>query len=249
MFSPPPSPILQASSSPIEDAVFDWKNLLSNSILEKRNIFGSEYGREIVEKTFDESTDGSFLFVTTNNVEELKVIFYELGLEFQDIGKSRTPGVLVVLFKTHEFAKRAFTTQKKIGVRMEPPRLTRRYWFKNPSPQFHVVFLTTRRLTVKCGKSSSNVKVGDFLMVDSRSGIGCTVLADQMKGHRLRVVGYIGKFMHTDGRIVEKKSLSDPETVGWISTQCHKSKEKFVVRVSMNEIEDYLYNGGMQAVE
>jgi hypothetical protein len=246
-WSPPPSPIFQASPSPIEDAFF--QSVLLNSIHKRRTIFGSEPGSEIVEKTFDESKDGSFLFVTTSNVEEMKAVFHEHGLEFQDIGKTRRHGVLVVLFKSHAFAKRAFTTQKKIGIRMVPPRLTRKYWFKNPGPKFHVVFVTTRRLTVKCGKSCSSVSVGDFLMADSRQGRGCTVLADQMKGHRLRVVDYLGKFMHTDGRVIEKKSLSEPKLVGWISTQCHKSKEKFVVRVSMNEIEDYLHYDRVQAVE
>jgi len=237
------SPIL----SPIEDAFF--QSVLSNSVPKRRTNSGLEPGSEIVEKTFDESKDGSFLFVTTNNVKEMKAIFNEHGLEFQDIGKTRTRGVLVVLFKSHRIAKRAFTTQKKVGIRMEPPRLTRKYWFKNPGPKFHVVFVTTRRLTVKCGKSFSSVSVGDFLMMNSRQEIGCRILADQMKSNRLRVVDFIGKFMHTDGRVVERKSFSEPKIVGWISTQCHNSKEKFVVRISMNEIEDYLHCDGVQAVE
>jgi len=213
-----------------------------------RTNVGQEDDTELVEKTFDELMDGSFLFVTTNNVGELELILRERGLEVQDIGKTRTPGILVVLFKTHESAKRAFTTQQEIGMRMVPPRFTKKNWLKNPSPKFHVIFETTRRLTVKYGKSSCNIKVGDFLMTDARMGKGCLILADQMKGRRLRVVGYIGKFRRADGIILEQKSLSERKIMGWISTQCHKTKEKFVFRRSMNEIEDYVYVG-MQALE
>lgn len=187
--------------------------------------------------------------MTTNNVDRLQFLLRERGLEVQDIGKARTPGVLVVLFKTHESAKRAFTTQQEIGLRMVPPKFTKRYWFKNPSPNFPVVFETTRRLTVKTGKSSSNVKIGDFLMTDSKKGIGCLVLADQMKGHRIRVVGYKGKFLCTDGRIIEQKSISKRKIVGWISTQSHKINQKFVVRKSMNQIGDYVYDDRFQVVE
>jgi len=242
MWSLPLSPILQNTPSPV-DSFSDLQSVLSNS------MGWAEHRSELVEKVFDEVTDGSFLFVKTNNVLKLKEILRERGLEVQDIGKTRTRGVLVVLFKSHEFAKRAFTLQKEIGLRMEPPCYTKRYWFKNPSPNFQVVFETTRRLTVKTGKSSSNVKIGDFLMMDARKGVGCIVWGDQMKGHRMRVVNYVGKLIQTDGRIVEKKSLSEPKIVGWISTQCHKTKEKLVLRKSMNKIQDYIYDDGMRAVE
>lgn len=243
MWSPPPSPILQCSPCSIEDHFPDPQSVFSNSILHSRSVFGQQHGTELLEKTFDETTDGSFLFVKTNNVEKLQRLLRERGLELQDIGKTRIPGVLVVLFKTHEFAKRAFTTQQEIGVRMVPPKFTKKYWFKNPSPKFPVIFETTRRLTVKTGKSSTNVKIGDFLMMDAKKGRGCLILADQLKGHRMRVVGYIGKFMNTDGSIIEQRSMSKQKVVGWISTRSHQTKQKFVIRKSMNEIEDYVYDG------
>lgn len=246
MWSPPPSPILQSfQSSPcsIEDHFSELQSVFSNSILHSRSVFGQDNGIELLEKTFDETTDGSFLFVKTNNVEKLQLLLRERGLELQDIGKTRIPGVLVVLFKTHEFAKRAFTTQQEIGIRMVPPKFTKKYWFKNPSPKFPVIFETTRRLTVKTGKSSCNVKIGDFLMMDAKKGKGCFILADQLKGHRMRVVGYIGKFMNTDGRIIEQRYMSKQNVVGWISTRSHQTKQKFVIRKSMNEIEDYVYDG------
>jgi len=248
MWSPPPSPIFQSSASSVEDIFSDLQSVFPNT-LKEYTMVGQNGGSELVEKTFDESVDGSFLYVTSDNVENLKGIFHQRGLKFQDIGKTRTPGVLVVLFKTHEYAKRAFTTQHEIGMSMIPPSPTKKYWFKNPSPKFHVIFETTRRLTVKSGKSSSNANVGDFLMMDARAGKGCTVCADQMKGHRMRVIGFIGKFMRIDGVIIEQKSMSERKIVGWISTQCYKTKERFVVRKSKNEIEDYVYRGHMNAVE
>jgi len=249
MWSPPPSPIFQNSPTPIEEHFSDLQSIFSNTILQSRSIVGQDNNMDIVEKTFDETMDGSFLFVTTNNVEKLQIILRERGLDVQDIGKTRTPGVLVVLFKTHEIAKRAFTTQREIGIRMLPPKFTKRYWFKNPSPKFTVVFETTRRLTVKAGKSSSNVKLGDFLMTDAKKGRGCLVLADQMKGHRMRVVGFIGKFMTTDGRIIEQKSMSKQIIEGWISTQSHQTLQKFVLRKSMNKVEDYVYEDGFRLLK
>jgi len=246
MWSPPPSPIFQNSPSLIEEHFSDLQSVFSNSILQSRSTVGQDNDIELVEKTFDETMDGSYLFVTTNNVKNLQIILHERGLEVQDIGKTRTPGVLVVLFKTHEFAKRAFTTQKEIGIRMMPPKFTKRYWFKNPSPKFPVVFETTRRLTAKTGKSSSNLKIGDFLMMDVKKGNGCLVLADQMKGHRMRVVGFIGKFITTGGHIIEQKSMFEQKIEGWISTQSHQTRQKFVLRKSMNKIEDYVYDDGLQ---
>jgi len=249
MWSPPPSPIFQSSPSLIDENFSDLTSGFSNSILQARSIVGQENGINLLSKTFDEKKDGSFLFVTVNNVKKLQLLLRERGLEVQDIGKTRTPDVLVVLFKTHEFAKRAFTTQKEIGIRMVPPKFTKRYWLKNPSPKFLVVFETTRRLTVKTGKSSSNVKIGDFLMMDAKKGRGCLVLADQMKGHRMRVVGYIGKFINTDGHIVEQKFMLKQNIVGWISTQSHQTGQKFVLRKSKNKIEDYVYDDGFRLFE
>jgi len=249
MWSPPPSPIHQNSPSPIEDYFSDLQSVFSNPRSQSRSTDGVENGIKLLQKTFDESKDGSFLFVTTNNIEKLQLLLSERGLEVQDIGKTRKQGVLVVLFKTHELAKRAFTTQQEIGIRMVPPNFTKRNWFKNPSPKFPVFFETTRRLTLKAGKSSSNEKIGDFLMMDAKMGRGCLVLADQMKGHRIRIVGYIGKFMTTDGRIIEQRSMSKQNIVGWISTQSQKTKEKFVWRKSMNKISDYVYDDGFGLVE
>jgi len=248
MWSPPPSPIFQSSPSQIEE-LSELQNVFSIPILQLGSIVGQDNGIELCEKTFNETTDGSFLFVTTNRADKLLFLLRERGIEVQDIGKTRTPGVLVVLFKTHEFAKRAFTTQREIGIRMVPPKYTRKYWLKNPSPNFPVIFETSRRLTVKAGKSSTNEKIGDFLMMDAKKGRGCLVLADQMKGRRMRVVGYIGKFMNTCGRIIEQTSMSKRKIIGWISTKSYKTRQKFVRRISMNQIGGYLHDDRSRVVE
>jgi len=239
IWSPPPSPIMQWSPSSVEDTYSDV------SYAEKvETPFVREGGNELSGKSFDQSADGSFLYVRTNDVDKLKVVFCERGLVIQDIWKTSTPGVLGVLFKTHELAKRAFTSQKEMGIRMEPPNFTKRYWLKNPSPKFHVIFETTRRLTVKRGKSYSNARVGDFLMSNSRNRRGCFVLADQMKGHRLRVIGYVGKLLMADGIILERNCMAEQGIVGWISTRCCKTKEKYITRITKNSLVDYVYDDG-----
>jgi len=246
ILSPPASPIFQTAPSQV--GAFSDRQIIRSSAI-KMSTTIRQHDRCLRQMTFDEITDGSFLFITTNNLAHLIIALRERGLSIQDIGETRIPRVVVVLFKTHKSAKRAFIAQKEIGMRMEPPSYTKMNWFKNPGPKFHVVFETSRRLTVKSGKSSSSMKLGDFLMTDARNGRGCLVLADQMKGHRMRVVGYIGKFKRKDGIIIEQKSVFERKQVGWISTKCCKTSKNFVVRKSMNKIEDYLYNDVMQAVE
>jgi len=126
MWSPPTSPIFHCSPSQTED-LCELQSVFSIPMLQLGSIVGQNNGIELFEKKFNETTDGSFLFVTTNTADKLLFLLRERGIEVQDIGKTRTPGVLVVLFKTHEFAKRAFTTQREIGIRMVPPKYTRKY--------------------------------------------------------------------------------------------------------------------------
>jgi len=247
MWSPPPSPIFQTPQSFVEDTYSDIEFLPYLGKVETR--YGWEDGSDLAAKSFDESADGSFLYITTKNVDQMRNAFRDRGLDIQDIGKTSTPGVLVVLFKTHEVAKRAFTSQKEIGIQMVPPWFTRRNWLKNPSPKFHVIFETTRRLTVKTGKSNSNAKVGDLLMTNARTRRGCLVLADQMKGQRLRVIGYVGKLLLADGTIIERNCMAEQGMVGWISTRCYKTKEKFVLRINKNRFVDYVYYAATQAAE
>jgi len=207
----------------------------------------SEFSENVLNKM-----DESFLFVTTDNEELLKFVFRKHRLEVLYVRKTETPSILVVFFKTHEAARRAFITQRDIGFRMVPHICSKKSWFRNPSPRFHVVFETTRRLTVKSGKSLLKSNIGYFLMIDARRERGCTIWADQLKGHRLRVVGYIGLFTWANGRTEERHvppSMDERKVMGWVSTICSKSKEKFVVRLSGNKIQDYLYDSEKHALE
>jgi len=240
----------QIPQSPVEEFCTDlpyvvskpptWTELIAKSADWK----ATSNCKELADANSNHFEDGTFLFATTDNAWELKLVLSEGGLEIQNIWKTRTPGILAVLFKTHEIAKQAFTRQKEIGVRLVPQCSTRRYWYKNPSPNFHVIYETTRRLTVKSGKSLTNTKVGDFLMKNSRMERGCIIWADQMKGYRLRIVGFVGKFVRPDGRVIVcnyPPSIEERKVIGWVSTQCNITKTKFVLRLSGNQIEDYLY--------
>jgi len=247
----------QIPQTPVRNAYF-VQNTVSNSIsmrkIDAQNA--KKYYRSgdlsgVAEGIFNES-DGSFLFVTADNSEMLKFILQNHRLEVQDIGKTETVGVWVVFFKKHNDARRAFIMQRDIGLRMVPHICSKKSWFKNPSPKFHVVFETRRRVTVKSGKSLLKSNIGYFLMIDARRERGCTIWADQLKGHRLRVVGYVGKFMSTDGRIEERHApptMDERKVIGWISTFCSKSKVKFAVRISGNQIQNYLYDSNIHALE
>jgi len=241
-YQTPPSParnfftkLPNANPKPVS-----WKALIEKNVAEQ----AKRESHDLVDSNPDDFKDGSFLFATAENAEELKETLTKEGLEIQKIWKTKTPGVLAVMFTTHEIAKQAFTRQKEIGVRLVPQSSTRRYWYKNPSPNFHVIYETTRRLTVKSGKSFSNRTVGDFLMKNARMERGCIVWADQMKGYRLRVVGFVGKFVKADGRVIvcnKPPSSDERNVIGWVSTQCNVTKTKFVLRLSGNQIADYLY--------
>jgi len=250
MWNCPPPTIFQVAQSPHYEDTSDLLSVYSNPITMRTAVDESIEDPRFIDSNglnelkYDESMDGLFLYVTTDDAVMFVMSLRERGLEVRDIGKTKRPGVLAVVFKTHEVAKRAFTTQKDIGIRMVPPNNTKSNWFKNPTPNFHVKFETKRRLTVKTGKSISKEKRGDFLMVNARMDKGCIIWADQLKGHRLRVVGFVGKFKSIDGRIIEQStvpSMEDRMTIGWISTQCNKTKKKYVLRKSGNRIEDYTH--------
>jgi len=238
----PPSPVHNFFSKvpDVAPKPVSWKALIEKNAAEQEK----RESQKLVDSNPDDFKDGSFLFATAENQEELKETLTKEGLEIHNIWKTKTSGVLAVMFSSHEIAKQAFTRQKEIGVRLVPQSSTRRYWYKNPSPNFHVIYETTRRLTVKSGKSFSNRTVGDFLMKNARMERGCIIWADQMKGYRLRVVGFVGKFVKADGRVIvcnKPPSMDERNVIGWVSTQCNVTKTKFVLRLSGNQIADYLY--------
>jgi len=116
---------------------------------------------------------------------------------------------------------------------------------RNPSPDFLVKFETKYRLVVKKGKADCHDNVGDLLMSNSREQKGCLIWADQLKGHRIRVVKCVGNFMFADGRVVAMKGVSSKsnkkKSLGWISYRCRNSRELFVTRRSWNSLRDYIF--------
>jgi len=254
IWSPPLSPICELPHSPYDRVFSDNRNVFSNpvsykGVTVKESDQTSKNGLEQVNLTFDYFQDGFFLFAMFDEAEELRMLLSWRGLEVQNIWKTRIPGILSVLFRTRELAKQVFTQQKEIGVRFVPHDTTSKYWHKGPSPKFHVIYETTRRLTVKSGKSFANKTVGDFLMKNSRMDRGCMIWADQMKGYRLRVVGFVGKFVSKDGRVIvrdEPPSASEREAIGWVSTQCNITKTKFVIRLNGKQIKNYLCSRALE---
>jgi len=197
----------------------------------------------------DDSKDGSFLFVTftqrvDNPEQELKRILREREFTVLDVRRTKDTDVFFVLFDKHSTAKRAFTSQRDIQLRMVPPKKSKKNWFKNPAPNFHVQFETKRRLTVKKGKSTTKTNVGELLMKDAKHNQGCKIWADQLKGQRLRIVGYVGRLMLPDGSIVENTeppSKTNKSVVGWISTRCNLTRTDFVERKSGITLREYYY--------
>jgi len=186
----------------------------------------------------------SNLFVTWNGSHlELVAKFNHLQLNAMIIHRTLDPRVYNVVFKTHTNARKAFSMQKKIKLRMLPPRKSRRNWLRNPSPSFVVKFETKSRIIVRRGKSTCHEIVGTFLMSNFREGKGCMIWADQLKGNRIRVVGCEGRFMYPDEKIkyLKKFPSKGAKPIGWVSYRSKQTKEDFVQRRSGNMVRDYLY--------
>jgi len=151
-----------------------------------------------------------------------------------------------VIFDNHVSARKAFLKQLELQIRMVPPKNSCRNWLRNPSPNFLVKFETKYRLVVKKGKAECHDIVGDLLMSNSKEQEGCLIWADQLKGHRIRVVKCVGNFMFPSGRVVAMKGVTSDSNrkkpLGWISYRCRYSRELFVTRRSWNSLGDYIYN-------
>jgi len=189
---------------------------------------------------------GSNLFVTWNGTEsELRDKLLRHKLEVRIIFRSCDECIFNVIFENHLSARKAFLLQREIRLRMVPPKGSHRNWLRNPSPNFLVKFETRCRLVVKKGKAECHDIVGDLLMSNCQQHKGCIIWADQLKGHRIRVVSCEGNFMFPGGRVVEMKGVptdTDKQTsLGWISYRCRYTRESFVSRRSGNKLGDYIY--------
>jgi len=202
-----------------------------------------------------EPNAGSSLFVSWSGSRLVLVgKLRHFKFEVVHVRSTSDETVFNVVFETHASARKAFTMQRTIRLRMVPPKKSRFKWLRNPSPKFLVRYETRRTLVMKKGKAESHDIVGNLLMSNSTEHKGCLVWADQLKGHRIRVVGYKGSLKCVNGKIVEKEGLpialegvlQEPHTLsslGWISYRSLHAKERFVVRRSGNLLSDYIYKG------
>jgi len=189
---------------------------------------------------------GSNLFITWNGTEsDLHRKLQEYQLEIVSLSRCSDDGIFNVVFENHLSARKAFLMQREIKMRMVPPKGSHRNWLRNPSPKFPVKFETRCRLVVKKGKADSHGTVGDLLMSSCQQQKGCIIWADQLKGHRIRVVSCEGNFMFPGGRVVHMKGVSTnsdrQRSLGWISYRCRYTRESFVTRRSGNKLSDYIY--------
>jgi len=185
----------------------------------------------------------------TGTADQLRDILEQKSLEVHSIESTAIKGLWNVVFATHSSAKKAFTTQRDLKIRMVPPRNSKKNWLRNPSPKFLVQYEIKCRLDVRQGKALAKDLVGVLLM--SRSSgeerKGCHIWADQLKGHRIRIVGCVGKFMFPSKRVIDMKEIpAKPvgnEPIGWVSYRNRHTREDYVTRISGTRLQDYIYNG------
>jgi len=189
---------------------------------------------------------GSNLFVSWYGSEAgLSRKLRRYRFEIRSMCSCNNDGLFNVVFENHLNARKAFLMQKEIQLRMVPPKESHRNWLRNPSPKFLVKFETKCRLVVKEGKAECHEIVGDLLMSNCQQQKGCIIWADQLKGHRIRIVSCEGNFMFPGGRVVQMKGVPDSDrqttSLGWISYRCRFTRESFVTRRSGNKLGDYIY--------
>jgi len=183
---------------------------------------------------------GSNLFITRSGEKfELLEKLHDFNFEVRDIHSTSDKGIWNVIFETHPTARKAFTMQNRLRLRMVPPKNSNRVWLRNPSPKFLVEYETKCQLVVKSGKAEYHDVVGELLK-------GCLITADQLKEHHIRVVSCKGSFMLPGGKTVEMKGvrneLNKNASMGWISYRSKHTKESLVIRRSWIDIGDYIYN-------
>jgi len=189
---------------------------------------------------------GSNLFITWNGTDSAllsKLQHYKLDV--RTASKCSNDGIFNVVFENHLNARKAFLMQRDVRLKMVPPKGSHRNWLRNPSPKHIVEYETRCRLVVKKGKAECHEIVGDLLMSNCQKQKGCIILADQLKGHRIRIVSVEGNFMFRCGRKVQMNGVaadSDRQnSFGWISYRCKSTRESFVTRKSGISLSDYIY--------
>jgi len=202
-----------------------------------------------------EQNSGSTLFATWFTSRALLVgRLRNFQFEVKHIHSTTDNSVFNVVFESHACARKAFTMQRTIRVRMVPPKKSYFKWSRNPSPNFLVKYETERPLIIRKGKAETNDTVGVLLPLESKEQKRCFVWADQLKGHCIRIVGCKGSLKYSEGTIVEMKGISNKlegviqkegrmQSLGWVSYRSKCTNEMFVKRRSGNLLSDYIYRG------
>jgi len=189
---------------------------------------------------------GSNLFITwKGRKSNLAAKLRQQKLEVRHCFPTKNANLFNVVFEDHKNARKAFTSQHEIRLRMIPPRKSTRNWFRSPSPKFLVKYETKFRLTIRSGKASSHDIVGEFLMSNFEEKKGCYLWADQLKGHRIRVVGALGNLQLPEGSVIYVNSPPNRhggnKSMGWVSYRSKHTREDFVIRRSGNILREYIY--------
>jgi len=187
----------------------------------------------------------------SGTADQLRVELVKKNVEVHSIRITPIKGLWDVVFDSHPSARKAFNTQREIKIRMVPPRSSRRHWFRNPGSNFLVKYETKCRLAIRERKAVTSELVGELLMSGSNSEEqkGCYIWADRLKGHRIRIVGCVGKFMFPfpSERVIDMQEIPSElvvnEPIGWVSYRGRYTREVFAVRISKNRLEDYIYHG------
>jgi len=202
-----------------------------------------------------EQNSGSTLFVTWFSSRALLVgRLRHFKFEVKHIHSTSDNSVFNVVFESHACARKAFTMQRTIRVRMVPPKKSYFKWSRNPSPNFLVKYETKRPLIIRKGKAETHDTVGVLLPLKSNEQKRCFVWADQLKGHCIRIVACEGSLKYIEGTIVEMKGISNKlvgviqkegrmQSLGWVSYRSKDTNEMFVKRRSGNLLSDYIYRG------
>merc|ERR1719193_801298 len=220
-------------NSSLQEAIEKVKR--TGATIEEENLWTGSLNYE--EYQFN---GGSNLFITWSGPKEaLAAKLQSFKLQVREVLSTTDKNICNVVFESHPIARKAFTMQRQIRVRIVPPKNSHRIWFRNPSPTFLVKFETKCRLIVRKGKAECHGVVGELLK-------GSLITADQLKGNRIRVICCEGSFVFPGGKTVEmmgaQTSSSKKTSLGWISYRSKYTNEFLVIRRSWNKLEDYVYN-------
>jgi len=179
----------------------------------------------------------------TGTADQLREEFKLKSLEVHSIQSTTIKDLWNVVFDSHPSARKAFNTQREIKIRMVPPRNSEKHWFRNPGSKFLVKYETKCRLAVREGKAVTSNLVGELLMSEQK---GCYIWADRLKGHRLRIVGCVGKFMFPWERVIDMHEVPSKhggnEPIGWVSYRGRYTRVVFATRITGNLLQEYIYD-------